>query len=324
MLIVVALGVALGGCSSAVGMTKVTGTRATVPAPEPAALPNVQGPFDPALALDKLRMVDVCKLLNNDLLNSVGKPDPKDKPSRDRFGSCAAALTDPEGKPVHLVLALGDGSISSEKADKRIAGLPAQIATQFSSCFVDALTQVKPFEVPIQVQVSGDTRDKCGIGREVLDTVLREIKAGAPQLTRQSGDLVGLDPCSVVDPAVAQAVTGPSVTSYPSGIAQCTWKAGRKSLMVTFNDATIDPKDDTLGGALTPLDVGGVTAYQRPEQPRCTITWLQKPTAVKTILGSPGESVQVITEDDNLPQPPDLCAGAATAAKAVRGKLPKP
>src|SRR5262245_39585183 len=78
VLLIAAAAVVLAGCGEAVDTTKQTFPRSTVPAGQGGNTSSTSGKpktNDPAFTNEKLRELDPCGLLTNDILSAIGKPD---------------------------------------------------------------------------------------------------------------------------------------------------------------------------------------------------------------------------------------------------------
>jgi hypothetical protein len=171
----------LGGCGETVDTAKQTFPRSTVPAGEGGDRTGSTGTpkaNDPAFSNDKLRKLEPCGLLTDDILAAVGTP--ADNETED-FGDCSNYMKDKDGKDLSITLYVGETINGAEGADKNIGGLPALESEldDGSACFVNAITSTNP-NIGLRVQVGGEGDDLCGTGRTVLTGVVDLIREDAP------------------------------------------------------------------------------------------------------------------------------------------------
>jgi hypothetical protein len=323
-LLVVALCAGAGGCAAKVDLAKVTYTRTTVP----AAAPNTGGggstastgtpkTNDPAFASEKLRVIDACKLFDNDLLSSVGTPADN---NTDDFSRCSNFMKDTTGKELNLTLTLGEGLIEDpSKADKNIGGLPGIVSEldDKTACFVTAVTETSPNR-GVKVQVGGKAGNMCDLGAKVLEGVLGKIRNNPPKYDIKPGSLVEVDPCTLPSDSDVSGVMG-AAKSEPTSLHWCSWTGGSATLWVWLRSG-VDPAKIADPAKTSKVDVGGISATQELDtnSTKCEVAWSHLP-----IKGNIAEVVSVSYLTSSAKQGEDLCAKAATIAKALVPKLPK-
>ncbi|WP_367135954.1 hypothetical protein [Saccharothrix sp. HUAS TT1] len=321
----------LAGCAGA-DLAKQNFPRTTIPADaenvaDPTGTsganrstpPPADGqPVDPAFAADKLRLLDPCELLDEELLKKLGTPGTQ---SRSGFSRCSNFMKDQGGKDLAVTVEIGQTMTTELKnADKQLAGLRSyEQVLEGSACFVSVITQEEP-GLGITVQIGYEDADACAPGREVAASVVGLIKAGTGARTAAKGSLLTLDPCAVVDRAAVEAGAGAGYRVFPYGLHNCAWVGDKKELSLAFREAFI-PDDREFDEGQTEVDLGGgVTGYQVVSDtafPSCEVKWVQ-------LAGSDndGEVVDVKSAGPKSSEF-DRCAVAVTFAKTVVAKIPK-
>ncbi|WP_159447758.1 DUF3558 family protein [Streptoalloteichus hindustanus] len=311
--------VVLAGCGSSVDLAKVTFPRSTVPAAGAGSTtgttPNLpEGPVDPAFAVDKLRQVDVCKLLDKEMLSQLGTPG---EPSMAGYSKCSNYMKDKAGKKLSISVTVGD-SLLGVKANAEIGGLQANVdgETIGKTCFLKVVTHGGRLPMGVSFQVAVDEGDPCAPARRVAEQVVERIRKQPPQRPAEPGTLATVEPCSLLDQAGRAEALGGETSERRNGLSQCTWG-------VSGMDVSVDL---LLGSAAAnengeAVDLGGVKARQRKKDegayPSCQISWEHRKTA-----GNRAELVRV--EMNNIKKANlDPCAKAIGVAKAVLPKLPK-
>lgn len=316
--------VVLAGCGETVDTAKQTFTRTTVPAGEggdrtgSTGQPNTN---DPAFTNDKLRGLDPCGLLTEDILAAVGTPAEN---STEDFGDCANYMKDKDGKDLSVTLYVGETINGAEGAEENIGGLPAleNKLDDGSACFVNVVTSTNP-NIGVRVQVGGDGDDLCGIGRTILTGVVDLIREDPPLREEANGSIAGVDPCSLLDPAALKTTLGGAETEVaPYTLHWCNWVGESVTAGVWFRTG-YDPKDDTVDQG-QPVDLGnGLTVYQTAETDAgasCRLEWRHRST------GSDGDDEIIEVDFDNSAAPAgdNGCATAVEIAKLLVPALPKP
>ena len=317
----------LAGCAGA-DLAKQHFPRTTIPADaenasDPSgstqAPPPADGePVHPAFAPDKIRLVDPCELLDEDVLKKFGTPGDR---SRSGFSRCSNFMKDKGGKDLAVTVEIGQTMTTElKKADKQLAGLRSyEQVLENSACFVSVITQEEP-GLGITVQIGYEDGDACAPGREVAAAVVERIKRDAPTRTPPKGSAITLDPCVLPDEATVKAAAGDGHRVYPYGLHNCAWVGEGRELTLAFREAFV-PDDREFDDEQTEVDLGGgVVGYQVSSAtsfPSCEVKWVQVDGA-----GNEGEIVEVKSAGPKATEF-DRCATAVTFAKAVVGKIPK-
>lgn len=287
-----------------------TGTTRSTPAPDGEAV-------EPAFAPDKMRLIDPCELLDDEVLKQFGTPGDR---SGSGFSRCSNFMKDKADKDLAVTVELGQTMTSELKnADKQLAGLRSYEQTlENSACFVSVITQEKP-GLGITVQIGYEDGDACAPGRVVAESVVKRIREDAPTRTPVKGSLITLEPCALPDPAAIEAAAGADHRVYPYGLHNCSWVGDDRELTVDFR-ATFVPRDRDFDDKQVEVDLGGVTGYQVNSVtafPSCEVKWVQ-------LVGeeNEGEVVEVKSAGPKESQF-DRCATAVAFAKTLVAKIPK-
>ncbi|QUQ71241.1 hypothetical protein [Kutzneria sp. CA-103260] len=310
---VFAAAVVLTACSSGVDTTRSVSARTTVAAPTSGA---DAGPVDPALTEAKLRAVDPCGLLDARLLGDIGTP--SGQPSGDAFQGCHAGVT-VNGQQVTVSVTLGDAVPELDHDALALAGLRVLAAKQDASCTEKAVTQDAPSRAVV-VRVDAKGGDPCGIGKQALTAVIARIRTAPPQLPAGGSVMAAVDPCTLVDQATVAALVGPQARLDSESLHDCAWRQNGITLEIYAKIAG-NPAVPGFDKPPTPVDLGGVTAYQSDSStsyPSCTVQWADRP-----ISGSQGEVVTVYVGNGQKTPGVDTCGRAVAAGKIVTTKLPK-
>ncbi|WP_433264468.1 hypothetical protein ACQPZF_35165 [Actinosynnema sp. CS-041913] len=281
---------------------------------------NVPGgqPADPAFAADKLRLVDPCKLFDRKVLEQLGTPG---EVSPTGFSRCSNFMEDKNGKDLAITVEIGQTMTTELKnADKQLAGLKSYEQTlDTSACFVSVITQEKP-ALGLTVQIGYKDGDACAPGRKVAESVVRQLKERVGVKSPPKDSLVALDPCVLVDKAVADAAVGADHRIFPYGLHNCSWVADSKEVSLDLRSTYI-PKDNKFDAKQTEVDLGnGVTGYQLANTgayPSCSVKWVQRLNT-----GEEGELAEVKSSGPKKSEF-DRCAVAVAFAKGVLPKIPK-
>ncbi|PRY34348.1 uncharacterized protein DUF3558 [Umezawaea tangerina] len=316
----------LAGCGSDALAKKPPFPRSTVqaakgmtdPSTDPGSGSTGSGkPVDPAFAVDKLRLVDPCKLLDADTLKELGKPD---EAVPGGFTRCSNFMKDKAGKDLSITIEVGQTLTSEvEKADKKLAGLNSyEQVLEGSACFVTVITQEDP-GIGITVQVGYKDGDGCEPGRKIAESVVKLAKGKAVARTAAKGSLITLDPCELPSDAAVADAAKESPRVYPYGLHNCSWVGSDAEVTLDFRGGYV-PKDDKFDPKQVDVDLGGVKAYQvesSTSYPSCTLRWVQ-------LKGqdNDGEVVEVKSAGPKKSEF-DRCAKAQAFAKALLPKIPK-
>lgn len=308
----------LAGCAKEPDLAKVTYTRTTVPAGAMGG-GNTGSTGEPktndaAFASDKLRAMDPCGLLSEDILAGVGTPatsEPSD------FSKCSNYMKDKDGKDLSVTVTLGETLLDDPSdADKNVGGLPAieQKLEDSDACFQTVVTETSPNR-GITVQIGGEPADPCEVGRTVLEAVVGKIREDPPALKAPEGSLAEVDPCAITDESVVKTALGSEAPAAPTSLHWCSWTAGSSFVWVWLRIG-VDPKEGDPA-KVKQVDIGGVTVYQQVESAgTCKVEWPHRPE--KNLA----EVVTVAFTGTNSTPGEELCGKALPIAKAVLPKLP--
>jgi uncharacterized protein DUF3558 len=313
---------ALAGCGATVDTAKVTFKRTTVPAGQDtgtggATASGTPRTNDPAFTNEKLRTMDPCGLLTDDILSQVGDPADND---RSDFGECGNYMKDPDGEDLSISLTLGGDVPNTQDADKNIGGLPA-IESELDSgdaCFITVVTSTKP-NFGITIQAGGESKKLCEAGRTVMTGVVDLIRNDPPKYDTPKGTLVSVDPCQVAKDATLRTVLGDGVDAgNPYNLHWCNWQGANGTLGVWLR-VGYDPAKSSSGQAVS-LG-GGVTAYKSTttaSAASCELQWKHR-----AFTGDQVEIVHIFLDQQKVAKGVDPCKPAITLAKSLITTLPK-
>lgn len=313
---------AVSGCGTA-DLARKTFPRSTVPvAADNAADSTGTGTAtsgqaaDAAFAIDKLRLVDPCKVLEG-VVGLVGRPSDYNASG---FSECSNYTQDERGEDLSVSVRLGQSmTLEVQKADKQIAGMRAyEQKLDSNACFVNIITQENP-GLGITVQIGAKAGDPCAPGRTVAEGVVKQIKQKAPSRTPAKGSLLGLDPCALPDEAAVTDAVGSAPRRFPYGMHNCSWSTATADVGIDLRSSFI-PKDNKFDDEQRDVDLGGVAAFQTLKAgayPTCTLKWVQRGTS-----GNEGELVEVKSSGSKSSDF-DRCAKAQAFAKALLPRIPK-
>ncbi|WP_285745197.1 hypothetical protein [Lentzea sp. NBRC 105346] len=319
--------VTLAGCASGPGLDKHVSNRRTVPANaantantvDPTSGQSSGKPVDPAFAVEKLRLVDPCKLMSKDLLEPFGKPDTRYSGSA--YTRCSNYMKDTSGKDLNFSVEVGyQMSYELSKATKQLAGLKSyEQKLDSGACFISAITQENP-PIGVRMQVGYKTGDACEAGRKLLESVIKKLKSNPPKYTVKKGSPIELDPCTVPDQAAIKEGSGEGARMLLYGLHSCGWNTRTVNLTLDFR-LTYVPKDNKFDDKQTEVDLGnGVKGYQTLQEtayPTCNLLVLL------TKDGNGNGEVVAISVAGSKEDQFDRCAKAQAFAKALLPKLPK-
>lgn len=312
------------GCGAGVDLSKSNSPRKTVPINQ-AGSSSDQGSSGPveeaALAPDKMRLADPCKLMNNDTLAEFGEPADSETKG---FDGCSNFMKDEQNRDLNITLNLGYfvPSTAIENPSTSVEGLPAIEERQGSGrCYVTVVTSSEP---PLGARVSVSSKGRpCQVGRQLGGAVIKQLRSAPPRHDQKPGSLVGADACADLDDKAAAGVVGSGANESPNGLHGCRWEANSTNLELTYKLGLAPGSDQ--GGDQRPVDLDGVKAYQEPggdpDFATCKLSWAHIPAAEKY-----GDS-QVVELQYNQLNPPkgtDPCGKMHGAAKSLLAKLPKP
>lgn len=315
----------LAGCATGPGQDKTVSSRRTVPvaaanAADPTATSGQSSgkAVDPAFGVEKLRLIDACKVMSKDLLEEFGTP--SSRATGGNYTQCSNLMKDTGGKDLHFSLDIGYTLFNEvKKANKQLAGLRSHEGKlSSSSCYVSVVTQDNP-PLGLRIGVNYKAGDPCAPGRKLLEGVIKEIKNDPPKYSLKKGSPVNIDPCVLPDQATIKEVVGDTAQMSPFGLHTCSWATRTVNLKLDFRQTFVS-KDRKFRDGQTEVDLGnGYKGYQYFADgvyPTCTIT------VVLLGEGSSGETGDFEAAGSKSSQF-DRCAKAQTFAKAVLPKLPK-
>lgn len=312
----------VAGCGTQVDTSKVTYPRSTVPAGQAPTVtssgtePPVAKANDPAFTPEKLRAIDPCQLLDEDVLEDFGEPA---EVNRGGFDECANYMADRKGQELNITVTLGDSVGNAVDADQNISGLPAMENTLDSgdACFVTVITSTSP-NLGIVVQVGGKADDLCGVGKAVMVSVVDRIRADPPVYDQVKGSLAEVEPCPLFTPEQLTEPLGGKADPRPFDLHQCSWSSQAASLDVRMRIG-FDPDKGNSG---SPVDLGGgVKGYQEKtvsSTATCDVEWKHRPYA-----GDEAEIVSLKFEKRAPAEGEDPCVPAQALAKSLISALPK-
>ncbi len=264
----------LAGCAGE-DLAKENFERTTVKAEPGTGQGQVpSGPIDdPAVELTALRTVDACGLLGDDV---VGNFTPQDDPTGSGWGMCSRSFVDPGGKPIRVLLEVGEGSVFPDQATSDVAGLPlVQTSVDETSCVSTAVTQRDP-GLGISVMATHEQGgDPCQSGYVVLESVIGQLRADPPMLTPQEGSLLTVDLCESLASEELAAVldTDEEARVMPSGLHFC--QLSQDDFVVYAHARVGFPVSPTEGTKEIEL-AEGLPAVQEPgttDMAECDVSW---------------------------------------------------
>ncbi|CAM2916652.1 hypothetical protein SAXI111661_08175 [Saccharomonospora xinjiangensis] len=266
----------LAGCAGE-DLAKENFERTTVKAEPGTGQGQVPtGPIDdPAVELATLRTVDACGLLGDDV---AGNLTPQEEPSSSGWGLCSRSFIDAGGKPIRVLLELGEGSVFADQATSNVGGLPlVQTAIDDTSCFSTAVTQRDP-DVGISVLADHEQGggDPCQSSYLVLEGVLGTLRANPPTLTPQEGSLLTVDLCESLASEEFGGVLGTDEEEarlLPGGLHFC--QLSQDDFVVYANARVAYPVAPIEGTKEVEL-AKGITGVQQPgttDTAECDVSW---------------------------------------------------
>ncbi|GAA2684532.1 DUF3558 domain-containing protein [Actinosynnema pretiosum subsp. pretiosum] len=282
---------------------------------------SVGAPVSAEFTGEKLRATDVCKLVDETVLRKYGTPA---ELNSNNFGECSNYMKDKAGKSLSVTLAFRSSSALYAKSDKRIEGLKlGENVLEGQACFVSGVFQDEP-PMDLTAQIGYKSDNNCEIGRELLTSAIKRVKAGSALKSSTKGSLASVDPCRAPDPAVVEAAisaSGSTVLEVPIGLPTCSWSSSERSLMLAFQQLASAPRK-LPGDKTTDVDLGGgVTGRVLDESgsafPSCKIEWTHRD------LGTGGAEIVRVTTSGAKDVQYDRCGTITTVAKSLVAKLPR-
>lgn len=315
----------LVGCASGPGLDRKVSVRRTIPAnaqnaADPTGTSGTSGkPADPAFAVEKMRLVDPCKLMSKDLLEPFGKPDTRY--SSGSYTRCSNYMKDTSGKDLNFSIEVGyTMSFEASKANKQLAGLKSyEQKLDSDACFISALTQEDP-PVGVRMQVGYKTGEPCEPGRKLLESLIKKLKKDPAKYSVKKGSPIELDPCKVPDAAAIKEAAGDGGKELSYGMHTCGWNSRTINITLDFRLQYV-PDGNKFDDKQTEVDLGsGVKGYQVLNEgvyPTCSVM------VPLTKDGNNNAELAVMEASGSKDAQFDRCAKAQAFAKAVLPKLPK-
>ncbi|MEV6872481.1 serine/threonine-protein kinase [Amycolatopsis sp. NPDC051128] len=313
-----AAAVVVAGTITAVTLLDGDDGATAAPASTPAPTPTTSAPNPDPLGPDKLRGVDVCRVLPS--VPGTGKLTPE---IGVHFFACTYET--PQGQWLELTIG---GPVSAKGAPSgELGGLPLSVEDETSRCTAAVPVVDRP-AATIGVEAS-DAAAKfakpCDAAKSALGEAVERLRAGSVDSPAPKGSLAAVDPCGLVATATAQRIAGPVTKVEPRGLHECHWRAGG-DVGVTLERGSRpfvskDPYYDSAGT----VDLGGVTAYFttkrfNPAKVSCGLTWSHRPIdekASENVIVDYSTSASTLTAEET-------CRQAQDFAKAARSGLPTP
>ncbi|AUI59657.1 serine/threonine-protein kinase [Amycolatopsis sp. BJA-103] len=257
-----------------------------------------------ALSLERLRLVDPCKVLAGRFVQESGTLKPETGPiypARCKYTGLRDASFE---------IRIGDGVSNVERTDRTAEGLPLLRSTISGGC--DSIVQL-PADRKLGVVVShpGKDGDPCKAADDMLTAALARLRTHEVDRAGDPASLLPLDPCAVVDPA-ALTKNVPNTQPAPRTLRICEWQGGGDTLTVELQRGAYAPEG-------SPVDLGnGVTGDIREfGGSNCVVTWQHRPLPDRE-----AEHVAVrllAREGSGSP-----CDRTKEIAASVASRLPKP
>ncbi|OQO93137.1 hypothetical protein B1813_08620 [Saccharomonospora piscinae] len=236
------------------------------------------GPIDdPAVALPTLRTVDACGLLGDGI---DGRFTPQDEPRSTEWGTCRRDYVDAGGKPISIMVELGEGSVFADQATGGVAGLPVvETSVDETSCYSVAVTQRDPdMGVSVFAQHEQAGGQPCESSYVVLGNVVAQLRDSPPTLTPEGGSLLEFDLCESLDEQTLTSVLGEDeVGVRPGGLHACEFS---QDDVVVYTSARLGYPIAPTEGAEEVRLAGEVPAVRRPgttDTAECDISWNHLP-----------------------------------------------
>ncbi|OLZ52828.1 serine/threonine-protein kinase [Amycolatopsis keratiniphila] len=219
-----------------------------------------------ALAAERLRLVDPCKVLAGRFVQEFGTLKPETGP----IYPARCKYTGLKGVSFELRLGEGVSTSSVERTDRTAEGLPLLRSTISGGC--DSVAQL-PTDRRLGVVVShpGREGDPCKAADDMLSAALTRLRTHEVDRTGDPASILPLDPCTVADPAVLGKAM-PNAQPAPRTLRICEWVGGGDTLTVELQRGAYVPEG-------SPVDLGsGVTGDMREfGGSNCAVTWRHRP-----------------------------------------------
>ncbi len=268
-------------------------------------------PLTVRIPLDKLRLIDACALLTDDVVKQAGAQTAR--PARGTWGTCSVSMIDRTGNDLMLMVRTGWETAAKGFKDTgvRQSGAPILSAVNGNECRARAATT---FESGIDVNVNTPAADRCQAATNVMKVLLERLEAEVPQVQAGPGSYRVLDPCSLAGPEAAANMVG-RVSKTANSTHTCDFEGADTSARITLGYTNrIDKNPNNK-----PFAIAGTTAFETtsPVTPRCYVVYQG---AVDNVDAAEQLSVRVET---NTAKGVDYAAACERAKAVLAGALPK-
>ncbi|WP_167478137.1 serine/threonine-protein kinase [Nocardia arthritidis] len=273
---------------------------------------SASNPLD-RLNMTKLRSIDVCSLINEPLVPSLGGWTAK--PESAQWGNCAATAGGHQfvidikriegyrdnGRRFDDVPILDDVTAGSDGCGRAL--LPAKTDPQFG----------------ITVRVKGGQSDKlCGIADGASDELTRRISERTPMMPNIRNSIARLDPCASVDNIVVKLNIGDQVRGTPDLLHSCKWVATGTVTVVFERAKILVPPDKPIQ-----IDLGGGNVINMDDSEFKSTTCIRQ-GQYRAIDNVDAEIVTVNIDNASLSQHPEFrCLAAQTILANIMVNLPQ-
>ncbi|WP_433711901.1 serine/threonine-protein kinase [Nocardia sp. CA-084685] len=189
------------------------------------------------LNLTKVRSIDVCAAMQEQLVDSLGK---WEMPRTAEWGGCSAAA---RGYRLLLKIERLEGFRDTGRTNDGVPVLENVSIPERSCDRALSLGTTDPqFGLTVLVGAPDQPIEKrCAIANEATAQLSRVLVAGLPVVADFKKSLARLDPCSLVPPTSIKLNVGPEVQGKVDDLYSCRW-AGPNQLTVTLEQSS--PRSD--------------------------------------------------------------------------------
>ncbi|GAA1985191.1 serine/threonine-protein kinase [Amycolatopsis minnesotensis] len=266
------------------------------------------------LSLDRLRLVDACKVLDPNALPVFGKTTVSEN---DGFGTCDYTI--PAGGKV--ALNLGD-SIGGDPLPR--TSYIGDIPTREMKYTEQDLPACKHTAQPpdrkspaVGVNVQSKSGDICKAAQEILVAAMGSLKRNPVELSLAEDSVLPLDPCTLMDPATPPQLLPGKLKTELSNIHTCEWSTddGRLSVSAYGGKKSDDAPNETV--KIDDIEVHQ-KKYEFDSGASCHVDW---PHAEINSANDEYVQVEILPYSDKN-KSADICGMAQRAAKSVLTKAP--
>ncbi|UOZ05028.1 serine/threonine-protein kinase [Amycolatopsis sp. WQ 127309] len=312
----VAAVVVIGGTITTVALTRNAPATTASPPTTPVTATTTSAPNPDPLGPDRLRGVDLCKVLPS--APGVGPLTPK-------IDVHLFSCTYETARRQWLDLTIGGPVAAKGTPAGDLDGLPLSVEEKAGGCTA-AVPVADRADTTIGVEAEGSAEkfDKpCDVAKAALGEALKRLRDTTP--APPAGSLAAIDPCPLVPAATAQRIVGPVTKVEPRGLHECQWHVAGDVTVTLERGVPPFRTTDSYYDTSTTADLDGVTAFvttKRANAARvsCTYTWRHRPYDDRT---SENVIVDYTTSASSLTVE-DTCRQAQDFAKTVKSGLPKP